>query len=108
MVQISTEAQGFIENLLDKNQKNGFGIKIELQGFACSGPQFGMSFQEKAGEGEKIDKSASRFDIFYNEDTEKALENCVIEFIDDPNYGSGLMIRDPNYSGCSSCGGGCH
>jgi hypothetical protein len=32
----------------------------------------------------------------------------VIEFIDDPNFGTGLTIRDPNASGCASCGGGCH
>jgi len=30
------------------------------------------------------------------------------EFIDDPNFGTGLTIRNPNFNGCASCGGGCH
>ena len=95
MVSITADAEKFINDLLEKNQKVGYGIKIYLSGFACSGPQFGMSFQEKAADGDNIDKSA-------------AGEECVIEFIDDPNFGTGLTIRNPNFNGCASCGGGCH
>lgn len=108
MVTITPEAEKFIDELLEKNQKVGWGIKVFLSGYACSGAQFGMSFQEKAGEGEKVDKTASSFDMFYDSETEEALKNCVIEFVDDPNFGTGLSIRDPNFNGCASCGGGCH
>ena len=38
----------------------------------------------------------------------RSTEECVIEFIDDPNFGTGLTIRNPNFNGCASCGGGCH
>lgn len=108
MVQITPDAEKFINDLLEKNQKVGYGIKIYLSGFACSGPQFGMSFQEKAAEGENVDKSAHGFDMFYDDETKKELEECVIEFIDDPNFRTGLTIRNPNFNGCASCGGGCH
>ena len=43
MVSITADAEKFINDLLEKNQKVGYGIKIYLSGFACSGPQFGMS-----------------------------------------------------------------
>ncbi|MDR0309819.1 MAG: iron-sulfur cluster assembly accessory protein, partial [Candidatus Methanoplasma sp.] len=66
-----------------------------------------MSFQEGRADGDIVDKSASSFEIYYDEDTKKALEGCVVEFVDDPNFGTGLTIRDPSFSGCSSCGGGC-
>ena len=108
MVQISADAEKFINDLLEKNNKVGFGIKIYLSGFACSGPQFGMSFQEKANEGEIVDTTAQGFEMYYDSETEEALSKCVIEFIDDPNFGTGLTIRDPPFEGCSSCGGGCH
>jgi len=108
MVTITAAAEKFIDELLEKNQKNGYGIKIYLAGMACSGPQFGMSFQENVGEGDVVDESASSFKIYYDKETQEALDGCVIEFIDDPNFGTGLTIRDPNFSGCSSCGGGCH
>ena len=107
MVQISAEAEKFINDLLEKNNKVGYGIKIYLSGFACSGPQFGMSFQEKANEGEIVDNTANGFAMYYDGETKEALDKCAIEFIDDPNFGTGLTIRDPNYDGCASCGGGC-
>ena len=108
MVQIQPEAEKFINDLLEKNNKVGYGIKIYLSGYACSGPQFGMSFQQEANEGEIVDKTAKGFDMYYDSETKDALESCLIEFIDDPTFGTGLRIRDPNNSGCASCGGGCH
>jgi len=108
MVTITPDAEKFINDLLEKNNKVGHGIKIYLSGEACSGPQFGMSFKEAPGEDEIVDKSANGFDMYYDEETKEKLDPCVIEFIDDPNLGTGLMIRDPNWKGCSSCGDGCH
>ncbi len=108
MVTIEPQAVTFINELLQKNEKTGFGIKIYLSGHACSGPQFGMTFQEKAEENDTVDNSAGDFEIYYDEETKEALQGCVIQFIDDPNFGTGLAINDPNFSGCSSCGGGCH
>lgn len=108
MVKINPDAEKFIDELLEKNQKVGHGIKIYLSGVACSGPQFGMSFQKGASEGDTVDNSAASFEIYYDAETGDALKNCVIEFVDDPNFGTGLSIRDPSFSGCSSCGGGCH
>ena len=102
MVSITADAEKFINDLLEKNQKVGYGIKIYLSGFACSGPQFGMSFQEKAADGDNIDKSAAGFEMYYDDETKKELEECVIEFIDDPNFGTGLTIRNPNFNGCAS------
>jgi len=106
MVTITPDAEKFVSDLLEKNKKNGYGVKIYLAGMACSGPQFGMSFQEKAEEGDTVFK-ANGFSLFYDAETAKELDECLIEFIDDPNFGTGLTIRNPNVKGCSSCGGGC-
>ncbi|MBE6518149.1 MAG: iron-sulfur cluster assembly accessory protein [Thermoplasmata archaeon] len=108
MVTIEPEAVTFITDLLEKNQKTGYGIKIYISGSSCSGPQFGMTFQEKEMEGDIVDDTAKNFNMFYDEETKVELDKCVIEFVDDPNFGTGLMIRDPNFQGCASCGGGCH
>ena len=105
MVTVTPDAEKFISELLEKNKKVGYGVKIYLAGMACSGPQFGMSFQEKAAEGDKAVK-LTKFSLFYDKETAKELDDCIIEFIDDPNFGTGLTIRNPNIKGCSSCGGG--
>jgi len=106
MVTITPDAEKFVSDLLEKNKKAGYGVKIYLAGMACSGPQFGMSFQEKAEEGDIV-FNANGFSLFYDTETAKELDECIIEFVDDPNFGTGLTIRNPNVKGCSSCGGGC-
>ena len=107
MVTIDDKAVDFINALLEKNNKKGYGIKIYFAGMACSGPQFGMSFQEKKNEGDN-ELPVNGFSFYFDEQTKEALEPCVIEYIEDPNFGNGLVIRDPNAKGCASCGGGCH
>ncbi|MDR2866706.1 MAG: iron-sulfur cluster assembly accessory protein [Methanomassiliicoccaceae archaeon] len=107
MVTISADAAKFVSDLLKKNKKEGYGVKIYLAGMACSGPQFGMSFQQKEEEGDKVFQ-AEGFRMFYDKETAKELDDCVIEFVDDPNFGTGLTIHNPNMKGCSSCGGSCH
>jgi iron-sulfur cluster assembly accessory protein len=102
MVTITKDAAKFVSELLEKNKKAGYGVKIYLAGMACSGPQFGMSFQEKAEEGDTILKIEG-LTLFYDADTAKELDECVIEFVDDPNYGTGLTINNPNMKGCASC-----
>ena len=106
MVKVTPDAEKFVIDLLEKNKKAGYGVKIYLAGMACSGPQFGMSFQEKAEEGDTVFQ-ADGFSLFYDSETAKELDDCVVEFIDDPNFGTGLTIRNPNIRGCSTCGGGC-
>ena len=103
---ITEDAAKFINELLEKNSKVGYGIKVYLAGMACSGPQFGMSFQKEAKEGDNVIESDG-FSFFCDDETKEVLDPCVIEFVDDPNFGTGLTIRDPNASDCSSCGGGC-
>ena len=36
MVTITADAEKFIDELLEKNQKTGWGIKVYLSGYACS------------------------------------------------------------------------
>ncbi|MCL2712456.1 MAG: iron-sulfur cluster assembly accessory protein [Methanomassiliicoccaceae archaeon] len=105
MVTITPDAEKFISELLEKNKKAGYGVKIYFAGMACSGPQFGMSFQEKAEDGD-VTLKLSNFSLFYDAETAKELDECIIEFIDDPNFGTGLTINNPNIKGCATCGSG--
>ncbi|MFA5313848.1 MAG: iron-sulfur cluster assembly accessory protein [Methanomassiliicoccales archaeon] len=106
MVEVTTEASKYILDLIAKNDKTGAGIKIYLSGMGCSGPQFGMAFQVGAKEGD-VEQKVDGFSLFYDNETKEVLDACTVDFIETP-YGSGLIVHNPNVSGCSSCGGGCH
>ncbi|HSV42314.1 MAG TPA: iron-sulfur cluster assembly accessory protein [Methanomassiliicoccales archaeon] len=108
MVEVTPEASKYIVDLIEKNEKKGFGIKIYLSGMGCSGPQFGMTFQQGKKEGD-VEQPADGFSLFYDNETKEVLDACTVDFIETP-YGTGLIVHNPNTSGsCSSCGsGGCH
>ena len=105
MVTVSEEAKNFIKNLLEENEKDG-GVRIYLAGMGCAGPQFGMAFQEAPKEGDK-EEDVGDFSFYYDEETAESLDGATIDYVKTPQ-GGGLVIQNPNLSGCSACGGGCN
>jgi iron-sulfur cluster assembly accessory protein len=103
MVEVSTEAIKFINDLLEKNNKKGYGIRIYLAGMGCSGPQFGMAFQEKKN-AEDTEQKVDGFAFYYDGETKEMLEGSTVDYIETPS-GSGLIVNNPNLK--SSCGGSC-
>ncbi|HIJ00919.1 MAG: hypothetical protein PWQ88_931 [Candidatus Methanomethylophilaceae archaeon] len=106
MVEITPEAEKFLKELLEQNDKQGQGVKIYLAGMACSGPQFGMKFQAEKEEGD-TEIALDGFSFYFDDETGEALEDCVIKFIDDPQLGTGLTIENLKATGCSGCSSGC-
>lgn len=104
-MQVTDEAIKFINELLEKNDRKGQGVRIYMAGMGCSGPQFGMAFQEEKQEGDIEDKRDG-FSFFYDEETKEILSEAIIDFVETPQ-GSGLVIQNTGMSGCSACGGGC-
>lgn len=106
MVIVSDEAIKFINDLLEKNDKKGYGIRIYLAGMGCGGPQFGMAFQEKKNEDDNEQK-VDGFSFYYDEETQEMLEGSTVDYIETPG-GAGLIVNNPNMrSACGSCTG-CH
>ena len=105
MVEITEDAVKFIKELLEKNGKKGYGVKIYLAGMACSGPQFGMAFQENKEEKDLVQEEDS-FSFYYDEEVKEILDQCTVEYVDGPE-GTGLIIHNPNVTPCASCSG-CH
>jgi iron-sulfur cluster assembly accessory protein len=107
MVTVTDEASKYIMDLIAKNNKSGFGIRIYLAGMGCSGAQFGMAFQKDPKEGD-IEEKLDGFSVYYDEETKEVLDACTVDFVETP-YGSGLVVNNPNaVSSCGSCGSGCH
>jgi len=106
MVTVSAEAIKFINDLLEKNDKKGQGIRIYLAGMGCSGPQFGMAFQDGKKEGDS-QQEVDGFSFYYDEETSELLEGSTVDYIETP-AGSGLIVNNPNIKPtCGSCAG-CH
>lgn len=107
-VTISAEAYNEFKNFLDENNIDNYNIRVNLAGFACSGPVFNISVSEATDE----DVSETINDVTFI--VEKKLMDEFGGFIilsTEENEGRGLSLKPviaPEGGGCSSCGGGCH
>lgn len=107
-INISEEAYAEFKAFLDDNDITDYNIRINLAGFACSGPAFNISV-DTATEGDIVEKVQ---DITFIVEEKLVDEFGGFKILStDENNGMGLSLKPvitPEGSGCGSCGGGCH
>ncbi len=107
MIQITSTAAKELKDLLEKEGKSNFGLRISYGGIGCGGPQYTMSLDENPTKAEDVQES-NGVKMFMEKNVESALDGAEIDFVDDPMFGKGFTIKHPSLSsGCGSCGGGC-
>ncbi len=107
MIEITNTAAKELKDLLEKEGKSTYGLRISYGGIGCGGPQYTMSLDENPTKGEDVQES-NGVRMFMEKNVESALDGAEIDFVDDPMFGKGFTIKHPSLSsGCGSCGGGC-
>ena len=106
-ITISEEAYNEFVSFLKENSVDSFNIRINLAGYACSGPVFNISVSEATD----ADVTEVVNDITFI--AEKTIIDEFGGFIilsSEENDGNGLSLKavNPGEGGCGSCGGGCH
>jgi iron-sulfur cluster insertion protein len=104
MVSITENAAIELKNVLEKENKQGFGLRVSVAGMGCGGPQYALSLDEKPGNGDEVIE-AHGIKIFLNEQTKTVLDGLEIDYAETPQ-GAGFVINNPN-SSASECGPSC-
>ena len=104
---ISEEAYKEFKEFLDENKIDNYNIRINLAGYACSGPAFNISISEATD----ADVTETVNEVTFI--MEKSLIDEFGGFIilsTEENEGRGLSLKPviAPEGGCGSCGGGCH
>lgn len=104
MLQISDIAAEKAKEILKAEGKEGWGLRIFMQGGGCCGPSFGMDIDEKAAEGDHVvEKNGLK--VFCDTQASASLVGKEMDFIKTPQ-GEGFVIN--NLGGeAPSCGSGC-
>lgn len=106
-ITINEDAYKEFKEFLDENKVESYNIRINLGGYACSGPVFNISVSEATD----ADVTEVVNDITFV--IEKSLIDEFGGFIilsSEENQGRGLSLKPviESEGGCGSCGGGCH
>lgn len=100
---VITEKAGLkIKELLKKNGKENYGLRIQVIQGGCAGKEYKFSFEESAKQGDEV---LADHDVKVFVDTESAhyLKGSVVDYIETLQE-SGFRVSNPNASSGCGCG----
>lgn len=111
MLKITDSAAEKAKEILKAEGKEGWGLRIFVQGSSCCGPSYGMDIDEKAADGDAtVERNGLK--VFVNQETSASLADKEIDYVSNER-GEGFVINGGAASSCgsgggaSSCGSGC-
>jgi iron-sulfur cluster assembly accessory protein len=102
MITITREAVEKVEQLLEKEGKTGYDLRVFVAGGGCSGYQYGLMFDDQRQEDDEV-INAGRFNILVDGESAMLLYGAEIDYVDSL-MGSGFTIRNPNVVATCACG----
>ena len=101
-VAVTKVAADKIQELLKKEKKVGYGLKISVGNGGCSGYQYGLEFEKEAKEGDIFTESKG-VKVFYSVDDAEKISGSEVDYIDGLQ-GAGFKINNPNVTKSCKCG----
>ena len=91
-----------VKELMDSDNKQGYGLRVAVRGGGCSGFQYGLNFEQDKQENDQV----LEFDglkVYVDAMSGLYLQDVTIDFVESLE-GSGFKIDNPNATGSCGCG----
>jgi len=118
IITVSPEAAQAVQDIINEKNMDGHALRIYVAGSGCSGVQFGMALDNNFKDTDTIIEAEGVKIVVDHQSLEYA-RGASVEFVNDPQKGTGFVISNPNADsggcGCgnneskedaNSCGGG--
>lgn len=100
---IASATSQAVRDILSQRNLEGYSLPVFVSGSSCCGVQYGMSLEKDISDTD----ATFEFDgikVVVDEVSIDYLRGSSIDFIDDPQCGSGFLVKNPDAG--SSCGDG--
>jgi iron-sulfur cluster insertion protein len=106
VITISPEATQAVLDIMNEKNLKEHALRIYVAGSSCSGVQFGMALDDNINTTDTTIEAEGLKIIVDHQSIEYA-RGATVEFINDPEKGTGFVISNPNaQSGGCGCGSG--
>jgi iron-sulfur cluster insertion protein len=102
MLVMTDKAVDKVKQLLAEESKQGYGLRVAVQGGGCSGFQYGLTFENAERENDHV-LDMNGLKVYVDAMSGMYLDGVSIDYIDSLE-GSGFKIENPNASGTCGCG----
>lgn len=101
-ISMTDGAARYLNDLMTKDGKAGFGLKVGVKGGGCSGLQYELTFENEPEKGSKIYES-SGLRIFVDLKSYFYLRGLTLDYSGGLN-GKGFVFMNPNATKTCGCG----
>src|SRR5262245_16604013 len=102
VITVTESAATKIRDLMSRDGREGFGLRLKVVGGGCSGLQYQLMFDNKLGEWDDEDEQ-SGVRVLIDPKSAVYLVGATVDYIDDLN-GAGFKITNPNATQTCGCG----
>ncbi len=102
MIQLTEKASEKVKELMTSEKKEGYGLRVYVEGGGCSGFQYGMAFEEKANDEDDV-LELFGVKIMIDPYSAPMLTGTEIDY-NDSLQGAGFDIKNPNAKSTCGCG----
>jgi iron-sulfur cluster assembly accessory protein len=102
MLQLTEKAVDKVKELLAAENKEGFGLRVAIQGGGCSGFQYGLTFENEEHPNDHV-LDVGGLKVYVDAMSGMYLEGVKIDYIEGLES-SGFKIDNPKSTGTCGCG----
>ena len=102
MLQVTERAVSKVKELMAREEKEGFGLRVAIQGGGCSGFQYGLSYEQERSENDEV-LEFHGLEVYVDAMSKLYLDGVLIDYVDSLQ-GSGFKIENPKATGSCGCG----
>ena len=102
MFQVTERAAAKVKELMARESKDGYGLRVAVQGGGCSGFQYGLSYESEQRENDEVFEFHG-LRVFVDAMSKLYLEDVSIDYVDSLQ-GAGFKIDNPRATGTCGCG----
>ena len=102
MLVMTDKAVDKVKQLLAEESKQGYGLRVAVQGGGCSGFQYGLTFENAQRDNDHV-LDMNGLKVYVDPMSGMYLDGVSIDYIDSLE-GSGFKIENPNAKGGCGCG----
>ena len=102
MIQVTPAAVSKVKALLAAENREGFGLRVAVQGGGCSGFQYRLTFENTENANDQI-LQVNGLKVFVDAMSGMYLDGANIDYVDSLE-GSGFKSDNPNATATCGCG----
>ncbi len=103
VLSISPQAIQAVQDIMTEKKLDNHALRIYVAGSSCSGVQFGMALDDNISDTDTTIEAAGLKIVVDHQSVEYA-RGATIEYVSDPEKGTGFVISNPNAQGGCGCG----